>query len=186
MRARCNVQRARRSTDRNATKGLNAMTETLHIEPTPGLKLIDAIHKFPPGTEVVSDTRDGRRYGHVAENGFGVVTELGPNHGRVQMFVYETEDDGSAGPTFPVWADETSRRDHAVPAEEADDDFGTVKHVTVVVTAKFVGNYFSAGEVAGALEQWIDGGLEDRDDLRGWTVSPVSVIEVPATAEDHD
>lgn len=44
------------------------------------------------------------------------------------------------------------------------------KYVTLKVIAKFDGDYYGADEVAGMLEEWIDSGLDDRDDLVGWII----------------
>ncbi|MFD4858472.1 hypothetical protein [Streptomyces atratus] len=60
----------------------------------------------------------------------------------------------------------------------------TRKVVVMTVTATFEGDYHSASECPGMLEGWIDGGFEDRDDLRGWSVVLVSVNEFPLQDED--
>jgi hypothetical protein len=62
----------------------------------------------------------------------------------------------------------------------------TRKVVTVEVIATFEGDYYDAGECPRVLEYWIDGGFEDRDNLRGWKVKHVSTVETPLDdAEDE-
>lgn len=54
----------------------------------------------------------------------------------------------------------------------------TTKIVTFTVVAKFYGNYLDVDEVAGHAQNWIDSGLNDRDDLRAWDFSNAVVIEL--------
>ncbi|MGH6979549.1 MAG: hypothetical protein ACRED4_09690, partial [Brevundimonas sp.] len=147
---------------------------------TPALRLMQTVERFPPHTAITM-----RRPGspeiigaYVAPGGYGVVTEEGLNTGRAHFTAYELLPDGGKGEPMFVWADEVDR------IEYEDPNPGTVKVVTMVLTAKFVGNYYGADEVTSALESWIDSGLEDRDDLRGWNLTTVSVLETKPTPED--
>lgn len=62
----------------------------------------------------------------------------------------------------------------------------TTKYVTGTLKATFHGDYLDKDEVAGHLEGWLDGGLEDRDDLRSWTFELTSVTEVDGDPEGYD
>lgn len=66
------------------------------------------------------------------------------------------------------------------------DDRRTTKYVTVQIKATFHGDYLAADEVAGALGYWISRGLEDRDDLRGWSTTNVNVVEIDGDPEGYD
>lgn len=61
----------------------------------------------------------------------------------------------------------------------------TRKVVTATLTATFEGDYIRADDAPTYLEQWVDGGLEDRDDLRGWTLTVQSVIESPLDPDEE-
>lgn len=56
----------------------------------------------------------------------------------------------------------------------------TRKVVKLAITLTFEGDYFEADECAGVAENWIDSGLDDRDDLRGWAIEHVSTTESPS------
>ena len=58
------------------------------------------------------------------------------------------------------------------------------KIVVLTITARFVGDYYDASEVAGVLEEWIDSGLEDRDDLVGWTIRQTGETHEEASLEE--
>lgn len=62
----------------------------------------------------------------------------------------------------------------------------TKKVVTVAVTATFEGDYYAASECPDMLEMWIDGGLDDRDNLRGWKVTAISTVEMPLDDDEED
>jgi len=57
-------------------------------------------------------------------------------------------------------------------------DKRTTKIVSVLVELTFHGDYLDRDEVVGYAEGWIDAGLEDRDDLRGWTTTFGPVREI--------
>lgn len=147
---------------------------------SPADKLIHTIQKFPPGSPVKVQSRVKTFHGVVAPGGYGI-SDQQPNEGRTLFNVYEALDSGELA-THPsaVWADDAVRMDVG-----DQDDHGTTKRVTVVLTAKFVGSYFGADEVTGALEDWLTSGLDDRDDLRDWTLTPVSVVETEVSPEDQ-
>jgi len=57
----------------------------------------------------------------------------------------------------------------------------TRKTLILQIHLRFEGEYIPADEVAQYAENWIDSGLHDRDDLRGWTVTqdgPVVETEI--------
>lgn len=62
----------------------------------------------------------------------------------------------------------------------------TTKYVTLEIRAVFHGDYIDAGEVSGALQGWIDQGLEDRDDLRNWDLGTATVTEVEGDPDGYD
>lgn len=51
-----------------------------------------------------------------------------------------------------------------------------------VFTARFEGSYVPAPDIPEYLDEWLSGGLEDRDDLRGWNLETVGVAESPLAA----
>lgn len=57
-----------------------------------------------------------------------------------------------------------------------------VRIFTGVFTARFEGSYVPAPDIPQYLDQWLTSGLEDRDDLRGWTLETVAVAESPLSA----
>ena len=59
----------------------------------------------------------------------------------------------------------------------------TSKTVTARLTAFFEGDYIPADQVDDYLIGWIDSGLDDRDDLVGWTLEIESIEEFPLEGE---
>jgi hypothetical protein len=59
---------------------------------------------------------------------------------------------------------------------------GTRKLVRLTVDLTFEGDYYDAGELVGVASDWVHAGLEDRDDLRGATVSGEVLAETEITA----
>jgi hypothetical protein len=57
----------------------------------------------------------------------------------------------------------------------------TTKIVSVLVELTFYGDYLDKDEIPSYAEGWIEAGLNDRDDLRGWTITfgPVREISAP-------
>lgn len=62
----------------------------------------------------------------------------------------------------------------------------TTKRVTGTFTLTFHGDYIDADDIPQYLEQWIDSGLEDRDDLRGWNFDITEIDEVTGDPEGFD
>jgi|GEM_PF-5653466 len=62
----------------------------------------------------------------------------------------------------------------------------TTKYVDVTVQLIFMGSYYDADECGSVATGWIDAGLEDRDNLRGWTTRVTSTREVPGDPEGFD
>lgn len=58
------------------------------------------------------------------------------------------------------------------------DDQRTTKIVSVLLELTFHGDYIDRDSVEGYATRWIDRGLEDQDDLRGWTLTFGPVREV--------
>jgi hypothetical protein len=54
-----------------------------------------------------------------------------------------------------------------------------VRIFTGIFTARFEGSYVPASDIPRYLDEWLTGGLEDRDDLKGWSLVPVQVAEAP-------
>lgn len=65
-------------------------------------------------------------------------------------------------------------------------DERTTKIVSVLLELTFHGGYVDKGDVEQYATQWIDGGLEDRDDLRGWTTTFGPVREIKGDPEGYD
>lgn len=61
----------------------------------------------------------------------------------------------------------------------------TRKRVLMVLELNFQGDYYDASEVAGMAENWIDSGLTDRDNLRGWRVVTSATEETETEEEDE-
>lgn len=64
-----------------------------------------------------------------------------------------------------------------------NDETPTTKYVTVTATLVFVGDYYDAEECQRAALGWINGALDDRDDLRRWTASTQLCDEKPGDPE---
>lgn len=60
----------------------------------------------------------------------------------------------------------------------------TRKNVTGTFTATFAGDYIPKEQIESSLEYWIDSGLDDRDDLRGWSFNIVSITEEEITEDE--
>lgn len=54
----------------------------------------------------------------------------------------------------------------------------------MVLELNFQGEYYDVSDLTDAAEGWIDSGLTDRDDLRGWRVV-TSAAEITPTEEDE-
>lgn len=65
-------------------------------------------------------------------------------------------------------------------------DERTTKIVSVLLELTFHGDYIDKDDVESYATGWIDGGLEDRDDLRGWTTTFGPVREIKGDPEGHD
>ena len=61
----------------------------------------------------------------------------------------------------------------------------TTKYVTLTVKAVFYGDYVDADETTARVQDWIDVGLNDRDDLRSWEFGEAEVSEVPGDPEGY-
>lgn len=62
----------------------------------------------------------------------------------------------------------------------------TTKRVTGTFTLTFYGDYIDASDIPRYFDQWVDSGLEDRDDLRGWNFVITEVDEVTGDPEGYD
>lgn len=62
----------------------------------------------------------------------------------------------------------------------------TTKYVTATLKLTFHGDYIEKDDVAAYAEQWLDMGLEDRDDLRSWNFTVTEVREVAGDPEGYD
>jgi hypothetical protein len=54
-----------------------------------------------------------------------------------------------------------------------------IRIFTGVLTARFEGDYVPASDIPQYLDEWLTSGLEDRDDLRGWSLETLAVAEAP-------
>lgn len=61
----------------------------------------------------------------------------------------------------------------------------TRKNVAGTFTATFEGNYIPKEDIDNYLQYWLDSGLEDRDDLRGWSFEVVSITETSIEGENE-
>lgn len=59
------------------------------------------------------------------------------------------------------------------------------KTITVNLECIFEGDYIPSDQIPDYLEQWLESGLVDRDDLIEWTASCGPVREIPAWFGDH-
>ncbi len=62
----------------------------------------------------------------------------------------------------------------------------TRKSVSGTFTATFEGSYVPKEYIDSYLQQWLDSGLEDRDDLRGWSFGIVTITETPIEEEEDE
>lgn len=70
--------------------------------------------------------------------------------------------------------------DEAQPDDAPVEEPGvTTKLVTATVELRFHGNYISKDDTTDYADHWLSSGLDDRDDLRGWTISFGPVTEMP-------
>lgn len=65
-------------------------------------------------------------------------------------------------------------------------DERTTKYLTGTFKVTFHGGYIAADDCAQYLIEWLDAGLDDRDDLRSWNFNVVEITEVPGDPEDYD
>lgn len=66
------------------------------------------------------------------------------------------------------------------------DENRITKYVKAELTATFHGDYVDADEIQGLLDQWIDSGFEDRDDLWAWRFKVTGIREVSGDPEGYD
>lgn len=60
----------------------------------------------------------------------------------------------------------------------------TRKNVAGTFTATFEGDYIPKDYIDTYLQQWLDSGLDDRDDLQGWSFEIVSITEEPIEEDE--
>jgi hypothetical protein len=60
----------------------------------------------------------------------------------------------------------------------------TRKQVCGTFTATFEGSYIPKEDIDNYLTYWLDSGLEDRDDLRGWSFDILVINETPMEEEE--
>lgn len=60
----------------------------------------------------------------------------------------------------------------------------TRKSVCGTFTATFEGDYIPKEDIPTYLNMWLDSGLDDRDNLRGWSFDIVSITETPIEGEE--
>lgn len=61
----------------------------------------------------------------------------------------------------------------------------TRKSVRGTFTAVFEGDYIPKEDIDDYLQQWLDSGLDDRDDLRGWSFNIVDITETPIEEDEE-
>jgi hypothetical protein len=49
----------------------------------------------------------------------------------------------------------------------------------------FEGDYIPKEDIDDYLQQWLDSGLDDRDDLRGWSFNIVDITETPIEEDEE-
>lgn len=59
----------------------------------------------------------------------------------------------------------------------------TRKNVAGTFTATFEGDYVPKDDIEYYLNAWLDAGLDDREDLRGWSFDIVTITEEPIEGE---
>ena len=62
----------------------------------------------------------------------------------------------------------------------------TTKRVTGTFTLTFHGDYIDKDDVASYFQDWVDSGLDDRDDLRSWSFDIKTVTEEQGDPEGFD
>lgn len=62
----------------------------------------------------------------------------------------------------------------------------TRKRVIATLIANFEGDYIPVDQAEDYLSSWIDGGLNDRDDLRGWELNVLGIVEEPLESGDAE
>lgn len=62
----------------------------------------------------------------------------------------------------------------------------TTKRVAGTFTLTFHGDYIDKDDVETYFQGWIDSGLDDRDDLRGWSFTVLSIREEQGDPEGFD
>jgi len=60
----------------------------------------------------------------------------------------------------------------------------TRKEVTGTFTATFAGDYIPKDDIEQYLSMWLDSGLDDRDNLRGWSFDITNITETPITEDE--
>lgn len=60
----------------------------------------------------------------------------------------------------------------------------TRKDVTGTFTATFKGDYIPKDEIEQYLMGWLDSGLDDRDNLRGWSFTITNITEEEITEDE--
>lgn len=68
----------------------------------------------------------------------------------------------------------------------SDDTERTTKRVAGTFTLTFHGDYVPAEDINQYIQQWLDSGLDDRDDLRGWSFTILSIREEQGDPEGFD
>ncbi len=62
----------------------------------------------------------------------------------------------------------------------------TRKLVVCTLGVIFEGDYIPTNQIEDYLVQWIEAGLEDRDDLKSWSLSSVLIREVSLESTDAE
>lgn len=62
----------------------------------------------------------------------------------------------------------------------------TTKRVKATFTATFHGSYVPEDEIRGRLKAWLDTGFSDRDDLRGWDLTGISITTEHGDPDGYD
>lgn len=62
----------------------------------------------------------------------------------------------------------------------------THKIAYFTLKVEFKGDYYSASEIPGIVDDWVGSGLDDRDDFRGYTLTPGAFEEYPLDEDDDD
>lgn len=62
----------------------------------------------------------------------------------------------------------------------------TTKRVKATFFATFHGSYVPEDEIRTRLEAWLDAGFEDRDDLRAWDLTGISITTEYGDPDGYD